>query len=102
MEIQWFQINQKLYVNLNSCNSTEVTTFGGTDGTITTTNSDGPLDIGTSSVVLSIGSFLNYAYYYKGKIDEVRFSNTVRNPDWIKFEYNNMNSADQELTWTTL
>ena len=39
---------------------------------------------------------------FSGKLDEVRISNIVRSADWIKFEYNNMNSADQELTWSTI
>ena len=37
--------------------------------------------------------------YWDGVIDEVRISDTNRSAAWIKFEYNNINEADQELTW---
>jgi hypothetical protein len=34
-----------------------------------------------------------------GKVDELRISTTNRLPSWIKFEYYNMNSATNELSW---
>lgn len=39
------------------------------------------------------------AYPFNGLLDEVRISNTDRSADWIKFEYNNVSQADNELTW---
>jgi len=37
------------------------------------------------------------AYYFPGYLDEVRVSSTARSASWIKFEYYNMNSEDNEL-----
>ncbi|MDO8335549.1 MAG: DUF2341 domain-containing protein, partial [Candidatus Saccharibacteria bacterium] len=34
----------------------------------------------------------------KGRIDEVRISSTARPAEWMKFEYYNMNEADNELS----
>jgi len=39
--------------------------------------------------------------YFNGSIDETRISSTARSTAWIKFEYNNMASATNELTWAT-
>ena len=40
---------------------------------------------------------------YNGYLDELRISKGIdRSAAWAKFEYNNMNSADHELTWTAL
>jgi hypothetical protein len=41
----------------------------------------------------------SFNFYFDGLIDEVRVNNTALSADWIKFEYNNVNSADNELTW---
>jgi hypothetical protein len=37
--------------------------------------------------------------YFNGSIDEVRVSNSARSAEWIKFEYRNINEADNELGW---
>jgi hypothetical protein len=37
--------------------------------------------------------------YGKTLFDEVRVSDVARAAAWIKFEYTNMDSADQEMTW---
>jgi hypothetical protein len=39
------------------------------------------------------------AQAFGGFIDEIRFSSTARSAAWIKFEYNNMASATNELTF---
>ncbi|MFH1835468.1 MAG: hypothetical protein ABH851_04700, partial [Methanobacteriota archaeon] len=36
---------------------------------------------------------------FDGEIDEVRLSDTNRSAAWIRFEYSNINNADQELSW---
>ncbi len=38
-------------------------------------------------------------YYFIGPIDYIRISNNTRSDAWIKFEYYNMNSANNELTF---
>jgi len=38
----------------------------------------------------------SYYHYFDGSIDEARISNVVRADAWIKFEYYNMNEADNE------
>lgn len=38
-------------------------------------------------------------YYCDGIIDEFRYSNENRSTSWIKFEYYNMNSANNEITF---
>jgi hypothetical protein len=40
--------------------------------------------------------------YLDGLIDEVRVLNTDLSAAWVKFEYSNVNSADNELTWGTV
>ena len=37
--------------------------------------------------------------YHAGLLDEIRFSNAVRSDAWIKFEYENMGGADNEISW---
>lgn len=37
--------------------------------------------------------------YLDGRLDEARISSVARSAAWIKFEYNNMNSSNQELTF---
>ena len=54
--------------------------------------------LSTVSVNLAIGANLSGSgnteqLYYAGLIDEVRISNEVRSPDWIKTEYNNQKST---------
>jgi len=41
----------------------------------------------------------NPGFGWEGSLDEVRFSNVTMYPDWLKFEYNNINSANNELTF---
>ena len=38
-------------------------------------------------------------YYWLGHYEEVRLSNVVRSPAWIKFEFENMNQTDNELNY---
>lgn len=38
-------------------------------------------------------------HYFKGPIDEVRVSNSVRSADWIKFEYHNIADSGNDLTF---
>ena len=40
-----------------------------------------------------------YSSFWDGLIDEIRFSNVARAIAWLKFEYHNINEADNELTW---
>jgi|GEM_PF-4853465 len=35
----------------------------------------------------------------EGRLDELRWSHSIRAAAWVKFEFNNMNEADNELTW---
>ena len=37
--------------------------------------------------------------YFDGSIEEFRVSTTIRTAAWIKFEYNNINSASKEMSW---
>ena len=37
--------------------------------------------------------------YFDGILDELRASSTSRSVEWIKFEYNNINNAGNELSW---
>lgn len=52
----------------------------------------GTFDIGTFSSTPE-------TYHFIGVIDEVRYSDKVREDEWIKFEYYNMNAGDNEITW---
>lgn len=40
-----------------------------------------------------------WSFEHEGCLEEMRFSSTDRGLDWHKFEYYNMNEADNELTW---
>ncbi|GAI90983.1 unnamed protein product, partial [marine sediment metagenome] len=46
--------------------------------------------IQTNDTDVTIGSFLQNSARFEGIIEEVRISNTARNDDWIKTEYNNL------------
>ena len=37
--------------------------------------------------------------YFDGILDEARASSTNRSTNWIKFEWANINEADNELSW---
>ena len=39
--------------------------------------------------------------YFSGVIDEIRYSNIARSAEWIKFEYNNINELDNELSFSS-
>ena len=53
---------------------------------------------GSSSSSSRIGSGISY-YYFDGSLDEVRVSTTARSEAWNKFEYYNMSSSTNELTF---
>ena len=54
----------------------------------------------STTIAPTIGSrYTAGSGFMSGLLDEVRVSNIARSAAWIKFEYNNMNSAGQELTW---
>ncbi len=48
---------------------------------------------------IRLGQMTDTSFLLDGLLDEVHISNTNRLASWIKFEYNNMNAADNELTW---
>ena len=55
---------------------------------------------GDSGLHTYIGSsFPGWELGWTGWIEEVRIGQSVRGANWIKFEYNNVNEADNELTW---
>lgn len=59
----------------------------------------------TSSIWLSIGVLFidpNVYHPFNGTIDEVRFSNIVRSPSWIKFEYNNIQNFSDNIFLSTV
>lgn len=60
-------------------------------------SSSGPVTQNPTVTETRIGYDQWSATYFKGLIDEPRISNVARSADWIKFEYANMNSADNEL-----
>jgi len=69
------------------------------DGIQTTNRSCEATIYTTAGKYLGIGTALNssgdpYAIYLIGAMDEVRVSNSARNADWIKTEYDNMNDPD--------
>ncbi len=54
----------------------------------------------SSSFSRRIGRFgTDVTYYLNGFTDEIRISKSTRSDAWIKFEYNNINSANNELTF---
>lgn len=64
------------------------------------------VSVGTSAATGSAGPFSGMQFggfeggqNLDGKIEEVRVSDLDRGDAWIKFEYNNVNEADNELTW---
>lgn len=58
----------------------------------------GPINISTYNLL--IGRMANLATsVMDGIIDEVRISNISRPPEWIRFEYHNVNQPDNELIW---
>lgn len=64
-------------------------------------NNAGTSGVQTQNIVYS-GSFLigtPDSAYIDGVVDEVRVSRIVRSDAWLKFGYNNMNSANNELTF---
>ena len=53
-------------------------------------NDVGPIAIGATTIPSA---------FFDGLMDEVRISKIGRSADWIKFEYHNINEADNELSW---
>jgi len=72
--------------------STETTYSESLSGT---TNTGAPDTLRIGDTITGSG----IANEFLGVLDEVRISNTARSADWIKFEYYNMNEADNELTF---
>ena len=65
------------------------------DGVAQTTSGSGTIN--TSGANIAVGTIpgaVNNANY-TGALDEMRISNIVRSPDWIKTEYNNQSSPDK-------
>lgn len=80
-----------------------VVTHNGTVGAIFLNGVQGDTQNKTFNTLnskLYIGKRVSNGTYHTGSLDEARMSNTARSADWIKFQYNNINSADQELTWS--
>ncbi|MFA5318118.1 MAG: DUF2341 domain-containing protein [Patescibacteria group bacterium] len=76
------------------------------DGSNYTTYVNGTPDLTGAFSGLTDGTNFNFGAYatpgtafYTGKMDEVRFLNTVRSVEWIRTEYNNQNSPSTFLTW---
>ena len=55
-----------------------------------------------SSSPLRLGVTTDPIGLFNGSIDEVRISDIARSADWIKFEFRNVDEADNELTWGAL
>lgn len=77
---------EKIYINGNEAASGNIYTD--------TSSNHNYLFIGRNSKTSSSPAF-------KGVMDEFRYSSTARSADWIKFEYNNMNSSNNELTFSS-
>jgi len=71
-------------------NSGSITTY--VNGAVDGTTSKGTTINSASGLNFQIGHGTTDAIYFQGKLDEIRVSNTVRDADWIKTEYNNQNS----------
>ena len=78
--------NKSLYINgvLNVSN-----TFTGT------------ISSSTQSFWIGAQNRTNYNYWYSGVLDDVRVSNAVRSAEWIRFEYDNIASSTNVLTWSS-
>jgi len=72
---------------------------GGNKGTDTTTKSINTSYFNQMAVGAHWRSVSTYLWEMSGYIDEVRISDTARSDAWIKFEYANINEADNEITW---
>jgi len=48
----------------------------------------------------SVGNGFSAAQAFQGYMDELRVYNGTLSDNWIKFEFNNINEADQELAWS--
>ena len=64
-----------------------------TKGTVTSITTTNNTNIGLDTT--------DDGHYFKGPIDEVRVSNSVRSADWIKFEYHNMADLGNNLTFAS-
>ena len=47
---------------------------------------------------VKIGAGFDTSRYWRGQIDEVRISDSIRSADWIAAEYNNQNSPSTFYT----
>jgi hypothetical protein len=66
----------------------------------TNTSPSGNIDYGENAD-LAFGTRTEYdaGEWLAGIADEIRISNIERSADWLKFTYENINQADQELVW---
>jgi hypothetical protein len=70
------------------------------NGTLySTINQAGNYSITRTNAINCIGGYSG-SLYFSGIIDEARVSAVVRTAAWNKFEYYNINSATNELTWS--
>lgn len=82
----WNGINPKIFID--GVENSETVVSQGTVNSITTSeNTKIGLDTTSNN------------HYFKGPIDEVRVSNSVRSADWIKFEYHNIADSGNNLTF---
>jgi len=56
----------------------------------------GPANMASGSLIF--GNNYGGNGFWKGVMDEVRLSDKAREPEWIKFEYYNINSANNEIS----
>jgi len=93
---QWL-INTWHYAATRIVSATERNIYLDAAGEVTGTDSLTPDNIDA----LAIGRTGDFSpdRPFSGYIDEVRVSDIVRSVVWLKFEYYNMGSANQEITW---
>jgi prepilin-type N-terminal cleavage/methylation domain-containing protein len=75
-------------ISIDGADNSQTTVTNGTVSSITTNNNTAMGLGGTSD-----------SHYFKGPIDEVRVSNSVRSADWINFEYHNIADSGNDLTY---
>lgn len=84
-------------VVLNGTTTEHLTAYG--DGGALNIDSTSVETLNTTDQDFTLGRQLDASEYFNDKMDEVRISDTNRLAAWIKFEYHNMNEADNELTF---
>jgi prepilin-type N-terminal cleavage/methylation domain-containing protein len=93
---RWFYLNTVFDGSLTETNRKKIYS----DSILTATLSSTVTSITNQASNLYIGILNTDANYsWKGYIDEVRVLKVARSAEWIKFEYYNINQADNELTW---